>query len=217
MKHLARFVILSIFCALFGIGWLLGRAHFPLSRQAIAQSGGLATTSMPLIEGAPPYPTDSAPQPTAAAPTVVTAPVPTQRPVNPKPAPPTGQQLRADLARTGWDFVPVDPATLASGVVGREQALERVQQQYQQQDQQASNRDAQLGRLTNVVINQSRQAGAKVDSTFASPRLVWIVTLSGVGYQSSGPPGQPRKVSNELNVVVDATSGDILMDFVWTR
>lgn len=147
--------------------------------------------------------------PATVPPTVRTPPQPTL-------PPPGARQLQQDLATVNWTFVPVAPSSpAATGALTQEQAIETVGRRYPLE--QASKVTAYIGWLSNDSLKQSRQAGESVDPTFLDPRLVWIVMLSGVKQQSSGPPGHPRKVSNELNVVIDAKSGAYLMSFVWTR
>jgi hypothetical protein len=137
-------------------------------------------------------------------------------------APPDGPQLQRDLATIGWEFTPSDaehplPTSVHGQIISREQALATVRNRYSQPAHEATALTATLGTLTKPRLQQAQQAGERVATTFTIPRSVWIVTLSGVATQSSGPPGAPRKTSNELNVVVDAQSGTVLMDFVWTR
>ena len=74
-----------------------------------------------------------------------------------------------------------------------------------------------MGFLQNQGLQKPIDIRDTNGSPFAEPRLVWIVTLSGVQQTSSGPPNQEKKISNELNVILDAKTGEYLADFVWTR
>jgi hypothetical protein len=137
---------------------------------------------------------------------------------------PDGQVLQQDLATQDWVFEPVDAAQIhalgiTQPVLTKNQAIDRV---YKQSPMLAQAKDvfgvtANLARLSMPSLQQSAQAGVAVDPTFLKPRLVWIVTLGGLSSQSVGPPGSTPAVSNELDVVLDALTGDQLMSFVWTR
>ena len=141
--------------------------------------------------------------------------------VNPHPLPPSAKQLQQDLATEKWVFTPLDPANLVlpnarQAVQSSTQAIDLVRKLHPE-SLQASNITASSGMLHNSLLHQSVQAGETVDPTFTDPHPVWIVTLSGVTRQSSGPPEAARQTSNELDVVIDLNTGTSLMDFVWTR
>ena len=132
--------------------------------------------------------------------------------------------MQQDLATQNWVFDPVDPAQvqtlgITQPILTQSQAIDGV---YKQSPNLAQDKDvfgvtANLGLLNSQSLQTAAQAGEKVDSTFLKPRLVWIVTLGGLKSQSAGPQGAASLISNELDVVVDAISGDQLMSFVWTR
>ena len=137
---------------------------------------------------------------------------------------PDGNVLKLGLAKENWTFEPVDPAKLnASGItqpiLSRDQAIDIANKQYPdlQNSKGLIGINANLGRLSNPLLQSNAQAGEKVDPTFLNPRLVWIVTYSGVYSQSAGGPNDPQATSNEFDVVFDATTGGQLMSFVWTR
>jgi peptidase YpeB-like protein len=137
---------------------------------------------------------------------------------------PDGNVLKQDLAKENWTFEPLDPAKLnASGitqtVLTRDQAIAIANNQFPnlQETKSLIGITANLGKLSNSLLRSSAQAGEKVDPTFLNPRLVWIVTYVGVNSQSVGSPNGPQATSNEFDVVVDATTGEQLMTFVWTR
>ena len=137
---------------------------------------------------------------------------------------PDGNVLKQDLAKENWTFEPLDPAKLnASGItqtiLTRDQAIDIANKQYPdlQNTKGLIGITANVGRLSNPLLQSNAQAGEKVDPTFLNPRLVWIVTYAGVYSQSAGGPNSPHATSNEFDVVLDATTGEQLMAFVWTR
>ena len=137
---------------------------------------------------------------------------------------PDGNVLKQGLAKENWTFEPLDPAKLnASGItqaiLTRDQAIATANKQYPdlQNTKGLIGITANLGQLSNPLLRSTAQAGEKVDPTFLNPRLVWIVTYGGVNSQSAGGPNSPHATSNEFDVVLDATTGEQLMAFVWTR
>ncbi len=137
---------------------------------------------------------------------------------------PDGNVLAQGLAKENWKFEPLDPTQLpASGitqtVLSRDQAIDLANKQYPdlQNTKGLIGITANLGQLSNPLLQSHAQAGEKVDPTFLNPRLVWIVTYGGVNSQSAGGPNGPQATSNEFDVVLDAITGDQLMSFVWTR
>jgi hypothetical protein len=137
---------------------------------------------------------------------------------------PDGNILKQDLAKENWTFEPVDPSNLnASGITQTILTSDKVIGIANSQfpDLQGTKSligiTANLGKLSNQQLQSSAQAGEKVDPTFLNPRLVWIVTYVGVNSQSVGSPNGPHATSNEFDVVLDATTGEQLMTFVWTR
>ena len=136
---------------------------------------------------------------------------------------PDGNVLKQGFATENWTFEPVDPAKLnASGItqtiLSRDQAIDIANKQYPdlQNTKGLIGITANLGQLSNPLLQSNAQAGEKVDPTFLNPRLVWIVTYGGVYSQSAGGPNSPQATSNEFDVMLDATTGEQLMAFVWT-
>ncbi len=129
---------------------------------------------------------------------------------------PDSEQLQRDLATLDWVFTPVDPKNTTESFASAQKSIDSLKRRFPEISQ-ASNVSAHLGYLSKPVLKQSAEVGSKVDQTFTNPRLVWIITLSDIVRQSSGPPGAPRKQSNELNILVDAKTSDYLMEFIWTR
>jgi len=132
---------------------------------------------------------------------------------------PDGNVLKQDLAKENWTFEPVDPAKVTQTILSRNQAIDMANKQFPNLGDTKSiiGITANLGQLSNPLLRASAQAGEKVDTTFLNPRLVWIVTYEGVISQSAGPRGFPHATSNEFDVVLDATTGEQLMTFVWKR
>lgn len=215
MKRNTILITIAAFIFIFVIGLLLGRINSTIRSTASAQQLPRAVETAQLIQGTPP-PTDL-PLPTSAAsplPATTAQPLPT---VDPHPRSPDEKQLQQDLASINWAFDPTNLSSLPpNSSISSDQALDIVKRQYPQL-QQASSVVAHIGWLSNISNSHALQTGQPVDTALASPHLVWIITLSGVQSQSSGPPGVPRETSNELNIVIDAKDGTYLMDFVWTR
>ena len=141
-----------------------------------------------------------------------------------QPNPPETKIFALGLANEGWSFTPVDPVhPQSSGIfqafLSRDRAINAANnyEPYLQKSPDLTGIVAYLGMFSDAGLKASAQAGEKVDPTFLNPRLVWIVSYQGIQEQSSGPPESEHRFSNELNVVVDAFSGKILLEFVWTR
>ena len=137
---------------------------------------------------------------------------------------PGGNGLAQGLAREGWVFTAVDPnQPQASGipqpVVARQTAIEAANASFPglQTSPDLTGIEANLGRLSSSSLQQAARSGVRADPTFLEPRPVWIVTYAGIREVSSGPPGSNHSYSNEVDVIIDAMSGDYLMAMVWTR
>lgn len=132
---------------------------------------------------------------------------------------PDGNVLKQDLAKENWIFEPVDPAKITQTILSKDQAIDIANKQFPnlQDAKGLIGITANLGQLSNPLLQSSAKAGEKVDPAFLNPRLVWIVTYVGVSSQSVGSPNGPQATSNEFDIVVEATTGEQLMTFVWTR
>ncbi len=135
--------------------------------------------------------------------------------VQPSVAPPR-DAIDVDLLQKRWGrvFVPADGAAQAYAKVTSEQALVTAYQNNSQLKQ-ATTVYTSLGYLSDPGLNQAVQAGDKVNQIVADSGLVWILTFEGIQTVSSGPPGVQRSVSNELNVVISAVSGEKLYEFTY--
>lgn len=190
---------------LFAVGLFLGK---------LTSSNAVVNAEPPAPTGPPVPPVHDLP-PVHHAESIAQAAGEAQAP-NTNPLPPSTEQLQQDLISIGWNFVPADATSATQSQITQATAQDIVNKAYPQ-SQQAKLITSFLGLLENVTATEATKRGQQADQTFASARLVWIVTLSGAMTQSSGPPQVARKTSNELNIIVDARSGEILMDFVWTR
>ncbi|HVP20548.1 MAG TPA: hypothetical protein VMS73_01675 [Anaerolineaceae bacterium] len=133
---------------------------------------------------------------------------------------PEANMLVQGLAQEGWVFTPVDPnnpkdsgvtQTFISEEAATAQA-NKISPSFQKSPD-LTGITAHLGKLNNARLQESAQRGENVDPAFLKPRLVWIVTYNGVKTPIQGTEG----TSNEMNVVIDATNGEYLMEFIWTR
>ncbi len=139
-------------------------------------------------------------------------------PVQAQSIPPNAAQIQKDLASQSIRFDPVEPLQAGTAILSEDQAIAAVNHAFPRlQELKPTATTANLGRLSKPLLQAGLQEGMISDDPFVNPKLVWIVTLSGVQMKSSGGNGRPVLVSNELNVVIDASTGDRLMDYVWTR
>jgi hypothetical protein len=145
-------------------------------------------------------------------------------PVPPQTNPTDKIAFAQDLAGEGWIFTPVNPKDpSASGitqiVITKDRAVAAANSSDNniQKSPDLTGIATYLGLMSNSGLQAAAQAGVNVDPTFLKPRLVWIVSYKGIRQQSSGPPGSEVHFSNELDIVIDAVTGERLLEFVWTR
>jgi hypothetical protein len=75
---------------------------------------------------------------------------------------------------------------------------------------------AELGYLGNPGLEELSQVGEKVDTTLLEKPLVWIISFHGLELYSAGEPGtEGGNVAHEYNVVIDATTGERVMGFIY--
>lgn len=131
-----------------------------------------------------------------------------------QPTPPPTPVVDANLLqkRFGPVFVPAE-ATVQPPVT-REQALASA---YSLSPglKNATGVTYTLGYLSDPVLIEGAQRGEKVDWRLADSGLVWILSFQGIQSVSNGPPEVQHYVSNELNVVISATTGEELYQFVY--
>lgn len=116
--------------------------------------------------------------------------------------------------RWGRVFVPADAATRASVKVTSEQALQ-IAYSSDPDLKNATQVVSSLGHLSDPGMIQAAQNGDNVDMRVADSGLVWILSFEGIQSVSHGPPGVKHAVSNELNVVVSAITGEELYQLVY--
>lgn len=213
MKRVIPPIFIVVLIVVFVCGWIIGQIHVNNRRTANAES--LAATA-PVQETVPnvPHPThvSSASQPIHASPTTDSQPQPT---TNLHPTPPTPAELVQNLAAMHNTFTLVNESDSSIVHITRDQVLKIINGSYA--DANPSAITYTLGMLVDNDAIQGARVGRKVDTTFLTPKLVWIVSLSGILQQSAGPPGSKVQTSNELDVVLDAQSGTELFGFVWAR
>lgn len=71
-----------------------------------------------------------------------------------------------------------------------------------------------LGRLSDPTLAQAQASGMLVDTTFITPHLVWIITISGVSPMAFNPPNGVHRQAPWINFVLDAVTGRYLMGFI---
>ncbi len=132
--------------------------------------------------------------------------------IQPTPTPAQGVDANLLQKRFGRVFVPAE-ATVQPPVT-REQALASA---YQLTPglKTATGVNYTLGYLSDPGLIRAAQRGEKVDWRMADSGLVWILSFQGIQSVSSGPPEVKHSVSNELNVVISATTGEELYQFVY--
>jgi len=146
----------------------------------------------------------------------------TSTPAQAQPNPPDSSILTQDLAQEGWLFNPVSTGSSPQpgvALLTKDQAIAKANNIFPdfQKSPDLTGISANIGELSNSRMQQSAQRGEKVNNTFLKPKLVWIVSYEGIKMPSAGPAGSNISMSTEMNVVIDAVSGDYLMDYVWTR
>ena len=132
----------------------------------------------------------------------------------------SAQLLQKNLAATpqnlealGLRFIQVNVSNnQAQGAIGKDQAITAAL--HGEPDLKAATSvSAMLGLLTNPNLQQAVNQGVAIDPHLANMGLVWLVTFNGIETSSSGPIGAPHSTSNELNVVIDAKTGNFVEAF----
>ncbi len=188
--------LLGLLC-LFAAGWFLG--YLAMSKQSVqAQSSDKQT-----VEAQPADKQAAAAQPTPYVPT-----------------PPSIKGIDAALlkARWGLEFTPAEPSVQPK--ITKEQALSKAYEGRIKPGV-ATSVVYELGYLRNPAMIEATRQGDKVFPQMADPGLVWILVFEGVPSVSSGPaqiPGGPpivRGHSNEVNVVISATTGEYIESIIY--
>ena len=109
-----------------------------------------------------------------------------------------------DLQEDGMEFTPVAPVP---GIVSEEQALEAARWHLMRTYWPAARVHAELGELTDHDWYEESGSGER--TYMCKGRLVWMITFSGVEVYSAAS----ASIYRERHVVVDAESGERLMEF----
>jgi len=118
-----------------------------------------------------------------------------------------------NLEYLGLSFTQVNVTdSQAQGAIGKDQAITAALNE-DSGLKAATSVSAMLGLLTNPNLQQAVNQGVAIDPHLANMGLVWLITFNGIETSSSGPPGAPHATSNELNVVIDAKTGNFVEAF----
>jgi hypothetical protein len=118
-----------------------------------------------------------------------------------------------NLEYLGLSFTQVNVTdSQAQGAIGKDQAITAALNE-EPGLKAASSVSAMLGFMNNTNLQQAANQGVSVDPHLANMGLVWLVTFNGIETSSSGPSGAPHAISNELNVVIDAKTGNSVEAF----
>lgn len=139
------------------------------------------------------------------------------QPVQAQETSPDRIDIQALKDRLGLDFVPVDQKTIDAGSVKitEEDAVAKAQESGAPVKG-ATAVTAELGYLSNPSLEELSQTSENVDTTLLARPLVWIISFHGLESYSAGEPGTGGgKIAHEYNVVIDATTGERLMGFIY--
>jgi hypothetical protein len=118
-----------------------------------------------------------------------------------------------NLEYLGLSFTQVNVVdSQAQGAIGKNQAITAALKE-EPGLKAATGVYAMLGFLNDSNLQQAANQGVPVDSHLANMGLVWLITFNGIETSSSGPPGAPHATSNDLNVVIDAKTGNFVEAF----
>jgi hypothetical protein len=113
-----------------------------------------------------------------------------------------------NLEYLGLSFTQVNVTdSQAQGAIGKDQAITAALNE-DSGLKAATSVSAMLGFLNDSNLQQAASQRVTVDPHLANMGLVWLVTFNGIETSSSGPPGAPHATSNEVNVVIDAKTGN---------
>jgi hypothetical protein len=118
-----------------------------------------------------------------------------------------------NLEYLGLSFIQVNVTdSQAQGAIGKDQAINAALNE-EPGLKAATSVYAMLGFMSDSNLQQAANQGVPVDPHLVNMGLVWLVTFHGIETSSSGPPGAPHATSNELNVVIDAKTGNSVEAF----
>ncbi len=175
---------------------------------AIVLAGCAGLSTLPLASAPPGAITQVEPK---EAPAQVT--VPRLQPT-PTQANQAGQiDAQALQQRMGMEFIPADAHSQPA--ITQEQALATAYKYAPGLSKSASAVIIQLGYLSMPAALKAAQKGGDINMRYADMGLVWVVSFQGVKVESAGPPGGQPRSSSEWNVVINARTGDYIMQFTY--
>lgn len=122
--------------------------------------------------------------------------------------------VQAMKNQVGLVFVPVKTSDFVKAKVSKQEAIAKAGES-RAPVQEASAILTALGYLSDPILEKNAANGENVDPTLLAHPLVWIISYEGVEIPSSGPPGAKQAIAHEYNVVINATTGDYIMAFVY--
>jgi hypothetical protein len=140
------------------------------------------------------------------------------------PTPPVTAQLKETAqssidiqgleSQLGLVFVPANPSDIFQKILSKKDAIAKVQES-EASVKGATSISAELGYLSDPILETMAARGEKVDPALLAHPLVWIISFEGLDIPSSGPPGSEHHIAHEYNVVINATTGASIMGFVY--
>jgi hypothetical protein len=122
--------------------------------------------------------------------------------------------VQAMKNQVGMVFVPVKTSDIVKLKVSKQEAIAKAQESGAP-IQEATAIFSALGYLSDPILEKNAANGEAVDSALLAHPLVWIISYEGVEIPSAGGPDSPHTTAHEYNVVIDATTGDYIMAFVY--
>jgi hypothetical protein len=122
--------------------------------------------------------------------------------------------VQAMKNQVGMVFVPVKTSDIVKAKVSEQEAIAKAGKSGAPV-QEATGIFTALGYLSDPILEENAANGENVDPALLAHPLVWIISYEGVEIPSSGPPGGKQAIAHEYNVVINATTGDYIMAFVY--
>ncbi len=116
--------------------------------------------------------------------------------------------------QVGLVFIPAKTSDIVKAKISREWAIAKAQESGGPFEE-ATTILAALGYLSEPSLETATAKGETVDAALLPHPLVWIISYEGVEVPSAGGPDTPHGTAHEYNVVIDATTGDYIMAFVY--
>ncbi len=122
--------------------------------------------------------------------------------------------VQAMKNQVGMIFVPVKTSDIVKAKLSKQEAIAKAQESGAPV-QEATAIFTALGYLSDPILEKNAANGENVDPALLAHPLVWIISYEGVEIPSSGPPDAEHSIAHEYNVVIDATTGEYIMAFVY--